>query len=133
MDYGRLKTEITTDPAGLGYAGKTDQQIADIMNTRNRSVNRITVPAYEVWEAIVPAEWAAVSAQEKQRVQTILSMGTVSVLGANTRASFAAAFAAGTTTRANLVALQTELKTRGEELGLGRISAGHVAKARLAA
>ena len=31
--YRRIKQEILTDPEGLGYAGKTDAEIMDMLNT----------------------------------------------------------------------------------------------------
>lgn len=134
MDYVRLKSEITLDPAVLGYAGKTDQQIADLLNslTTGRTIERSVIPAHEALEATVPAEWAALTAAEKQRYQTITGVGSVNLKGANTRSAMAAMFGPATTTRANLIALQIKTVSRAEELGLGRVEAGHVAKARVA-
>ncbi len=112
IDYAHLKNYITADPDGLGLAphvaAGSDATIAEILNQVRVAVqiDRETIPAHEIFEAIVPAEWASLTAQEKQRVQTILSMGQVNLKGANTRAALAAAFGAGTTTRANLLALQ---------------------------
>jgi hypothetical protein len=119
-DYAALKAEVANDPLALGYAGKTNQQVADLMNGADRSIQspRFVVDAWEVWEAIVPADWAALTTQEKQRVQTILGMGRVNLAGTNTRASLAAAFAAGTPTRTNLTALQTQTvpRSRAQEI-----------------
>lgn len=105
INYAALAAEITTDPNAYGLAALrasgSDQGIADQLNQARAgiSVDRGTVPAHEVFEAISPAEWAALSAAEKQRVQTVLAMGTVNLRGTNTRASLAAAFGAGSTTR----------------------------------
>ncbi len=134
MDYIRLKSEITLDFAALGYAGKTDKQTADLLNslTTGRSIQRLVIPAHEILEATVPSEWAALTAAEKQRYQTITGAGEVNLSGANTRLTMGAMFGAGTTTRANLIALQTKVVSRQEELGLGLIEPGHVAKARVA-
>ena len=35
MDYQILKNELINDPASLGYAGKTSQEKADTLNSRN--------------------------------------------------------------------------------------------------
>lgn len=35
MDFIALKNEITTDPEALGYAGKQDGEIADLLNAKN--------------------------------------------------------------------------------------------------
>lgn len=134
MDYARLKAEIAADPVALGYAGKTDQQIADLLNslTTGRTIQRSVIPAHEILEATVPADWATLTAAEKQRYQTITGAGQVNLRGANTRLALAAMFGAGTQTRANLIALQSVTISRAEELGLGRVEPGHTGKARVA-
>ncbi len=44
MDYMRLKAEIRDDPKGLGYAGKSEAQTADMLNAPGvESVARGTV------------------------------------------------------------------------------------------
>lgn len=132
MDYVKLKSEITTDPAALGYAGKTDQQIADLLNSlaTGRTIARSVIPAHEIIEATVPGEWALLLATEKQRYQTIVAAGQVNLKGPNTRAMLGAMFGAGTQTRANLIALQSVAVSRAQESDLGRVEPGHVAKAR---
>jgi hypothetical protein len=132
--YADLKAEIDSDPLGLSYAGKTDAQVANLLNGEDRAVQtpRSVVAASLVFEAIVPGEWASLTAQEKQRVQTILGMGEVDLSGPNTRASLAAAFGAGTTTRANLLALQTlsTPRSRAVEIFGYPVTAADVAAAR---
>ena len=39
MDYNVLANELNTDPLARGYAGMTDQQAADDINTEYRTVN----------------------------------------------------------------------------------------------
>uniref|UniRef100_A0A6M3IJS8 Uncharacterized protein n=1 Tax=viral metagenome TaxID=1070528 RepID=A0A6M3IJS8_9ZZZZ len=138
IDYAILKTEITSDPRGYGYAtpwvAGTDWQVAELLNRVRDTiaVDKDLVSTPEIFEAIVPGEWAVASAQEKQRIQLILSMGSVDLRGPNTRASFQAAFGSGTQSRANLVALLTRKGSRAEELfGSGvSVSWDDVAKAR---
>jgi hypothetical protein len=138
MDYTALKNEIVNDPLSLGYstpysAGR-DNAVADLLNQVRATIllDREVIPAYEVIEATVPAEWAALSAAEKQRYETITGAGEVDVKGTNTRAAFAAMFSAGTATRSNLSALQQRQGSRAEQLfGTGvAISAQDVAIAR---
>lgn len=124
ISYSALAAELSADPAALGYAGQSDPACAALLNAPRAGVTVPVgvVPAYSVFEAMDPTEWAALSAQEKQRIQTILSMGQVNTAGANTRAAFQAAFAAGTTSRANLVALLTRPGSRAEALfGAGTV------------
>ena len=126
-----LKTELATDPLARGYAVMTSQQAADSLNTANRPVERSIVAAHEVFEAVLPSEWASLSTAEKTRFQSVIGMGDVNLKGTNTRAALAAMFAAGTTTRANLIALQAgDPISRAQELGLGWITAGCVERAR---
>jgi hypothetical protein len=117
------------------YASMTAEQAAAALNTANVSVQtqRNIIPSREIIEATVAAEWAALTAAEKQRYQTITGAGDVNVLGTNTRAAFAAMFAAGTTTRANLIALQTETKliSRAAQLGIGTVTDHDVTAARI--
>lgn len=133
--YAQLKTEIQTDPQGLGYAAPlaagNHAAVADLLNQVRTTIklDRETVPAYEVFDAIVPAEWAALSAQEKQRIQLILSLGQVYTKGANTRAAFLATFTAGSQTRTNLGALQQRDSSRAEQLFGQPVSPSDIAKA----
>lgn len=138
MDYAALKAELDTDPGGLGYgphlASGNDIALVDLLNAINPaiSVPRDLIPSYEIFEAIVPTEWSALSAQEKQRIQVILSMGQVDVRGTNTKNAFIEAFAGGTQTRANLIALATRPGSRAEELFGQSVSLDDIVKARLA-
>jgi hypothetical protein len=137
MDYVALKTELTTDPAGLGYAAHlatgSYSPIVDLLaaSRAGYTVFRGVIPAYEVINATVPAEWAALTAGEKQRYQTLTGAGEVDVSNANVRAAFAAMFAAGTATRDALVALASRPGSRAEQaLGAGiTVSADDVARA----
>ena len=119
-DYEALKVEVRTDPLGLGLAGKTNDQVAAILAATPRPlvVSRTIVPAHEVWEAIVPTERKVLAADDKQAVQSLLSMGTVNIAGANTHKSLSDIFGQGTATRTNLVALRSVSvpRTRGEEI-----------------
>lgn len=63
MDYAALKSEITADPMSLGYAGKTDAVIAALLNdATKRTRSKATVSTAELFEAIDPAEFAALDA-----------------------------------------------------------------------
>jgi hypothetical protein len=127
MGYVELAAELQK-PA---YTSLTDVTAASTLNAAIVAVERTIVPAYELWEAIVPSEWSAATAAERTRVQVLLSMGNVNLKGANTRASLAAAFGAGTTTRTNLVALQSRTTSLADALGFpGGVQAWQVAKAR---
>jgi len=131
MNLQILNTESTTDPLGRSYAGMTDAQIADSLNTANRPQTNTLIPAHKVVSAVVPSEAALILPEERERIAFIVSAGEVNISSDNVRSAFQRAFAAGTTTRANLLALVNAPSiSRAEELGLGIVRESDVAKAR---
>lgn len=115
VDYVRLEDEVRNDPAGLGYAGKTDQQIADLMNQvglNEQTIYRDDIPATEVIEAMVSADLVAISDRQLAELTMVTSAGTVDASGPNTRAILAGAFAGRLTTQAALTALQSQSASR---------------------
>lgn len=120
-----LASEINTNPLGLAYSGKTNQQDADLLNTPGASSQTIdsgVVPSYQIWAAIVSAEWTALSAIQQQQLRDWVSGGYVDTSSSTVRAVFGALFGAQTTTRANLMALTARPASRAEILfGRGTI------------
>jgi len=58
-DWEMLKAEITKDPAGLGYAGKTPEQVAILLTTpRQVRVDLRGLNAEEVYDALTPTTTA---------------------------------------------------------------------------
>lgn len=130
IDPATLKTELTTDPANLGYASPVaagnDVTLADLLNQARAGatyqVYRGVVPSYEVINNTDPADWVALTAAEKQRYQTLTGAGQVDVSQPNVRNTFGAMFAAGTATRANLTAMAVRQASRAEILfGTGTV------------
>lgn len=130
MDITILRAELTNDPLTRGYAGMTADAAATSLNTANRVVNRSSVSTAEIFEAIVPSEYDALTAAQKERVRVLLSLGSVLVNGANAQATLLGAFGVGTTSRTNLIAVARETVSRAVELGLGRIKPGYILEAR---
>lgn len=137
MNYAALKTELQADPTGLGLAAMlTAGNHAGVAAALNLprvgiTIKRDIIPSHELFEAIVAADYTALSAAERTRLQIILSMGTVNVRGDNTRAQLAAMFGAGTATRTAMLALIDRQGSRAEQLfGSGTsVSAADVAMA----
>ena len=130
-----LRDELTLDPLGRGYAAMSDRAAADSLNAQDRSGGeRGTVRGSEIFNALVPAEFAALSAEQQQRVRDVFALGDeIDVRGGtNTRQVLLNAFGAGATTRTNLAALVDRQQSRAEELGLPRLHHLDVAKARAA-
>lgn len=126
MNYQVLVTELAL-PA---YAGLSDQAAADALNARNIAVDVETVSGSDVFEATTQADYAALTANQKNLYHAIMGMETITVRGSNTRAALLAMFGPGSQTRTNLGALQTTTTSRANQLGLPRVGAHHVAYAR---
>jgi hypothetical protein len=122
MDYVALKAEIETGPLASELAphiaNGNDQAIADALNRVDaaRLIDRTIVPAHEIIDATVVADWTGLSAAERLRYQTITGAGEVNLKNPNVRASFQQMFGAGSGTRTALLALQKRSGSRAEEI-----------------
>ena len=131
MNYSTLTAELQSDPTGVGYAGMTDAEAAAAMNAATRTRLAATIDSAALYEAIVPAEFGALSADEKQLVRDLFTLGTVHVRdGSNGRAVLLATFGAQSGTIAALIEAATERISRAAELGLPPVDAAHVQSAR---
>jgi hypothetical protein len=136
-----LITEVTTDPKGLGYAAQSGNSasIADLMNTspepiaagsqeqifRNRAESR------DLMAGIVLSEFAALTQANRDYCTMLFSSPQVNTGDANVRTQATAIFAAGTTSRTNLVAAAQKNASLSEALwGDGfRVTAVQVSQA----
>ena len=130
MDYAGLKAEISK-PA---YSSMTDAQIATAINTNMVTItlSPLHVNGAEVYNAIVPAEFATLSVAQQQLVRDVFGLGDgidVSV-GTNARTVLANAFGAATTSRANLLALSSVAQTIAKSLGFVSVNDQEVLAAR---
>lgn len=126
-----LATELETDPLGRGYAGMTSAAAAASLNTVNRTRAVTAVDGSTIFEATVPAEYNVLLPDQKSLFLAIVGMSSVRIVtGSNSRAALLAMFGAGTTTRTNLAALQTEPVSRADEIGFGFVHEGDVIRAR---
>lgn len=142
-----LRNELLTDPLGRGYAGMTDQQAADSLNTRNRPLD--AVPAEEIARYILEeGKWPAVedqatavgaTTQQKYAARSALAafrdarLPTLRVSRAKVGAMLDLLVSGGALNAADkaaIVALGQNRLTRGEEIGHGRVKVGHVIEAR---
>lgn len=130
MDIDALKAELSAGHPVTGPYDADDAVAAGQLNTENRTVPVKSVTGQQIFEAVVPAHYNALSADAKQLFGTIVGMGTIPVNGTNTKAALTAMFAGATDTLNALAALQTELVSRAVELKLGLVRAGHVEEAR---
>lgn len=118
MDLVALKSEITNDPLGRGYSGMTDEQIAASLAVHDRQADRESLEAGLLVASIVSSEYIGLSANQKDYVRLIAMASTVP-LTASIKTELGAIFPAGSTTRANLIALMKRAGSRADELKLG--------------
>lgn len=133
-DYQGLRTEI----AKPAYNGLTDTQIAALINTTTITLtpSPLTLTGGQLYNAIVPAEWTALTAAMQQNIRDILYSAGAGIdvsSGTNARNMILLAFGAGTQTRANLVALVTITETLAQEFGwtAAGLTPGEITAARL--
>lgn len=126
-----LKAEIEADPLSRGYSGMTDLEVATELNIIYREVDVEFVTGQEIFEAVVPSEYNALTDKQINLLHAIMGLGSISVNGTNTRTALLSMFGSGTTTRSNLAVLQKRDVSRAEELGLPFVYEGHVQEARL--
>ena len=145
MNYAALKREIETDPLGRGYAGMTDQQIADSLNTTDRTtIVPTVVGALGIMRLVGPMMGASIldkieaAAASDSRLKWFLRELTTNGIDLGhpvTRATIDELAVAGVITGAEAAALNQAAErtvTRAEELGLGTypVSAQMVATAK---
>jgi hypothetical protein len=136
MNLATLKTEITNDPAALGYAGKDDAQVADLMNAPgtpgpNFNADRAQISGAELACAIDATEFGALSANARQYVSMVCSAaGTLTA--ANVKAAFGGIFspAAAPISRAAILALFPRTLSRAEKVLGEKVTPSNVADAR---
>lgn len=118
-----LQSERTNDPAALGYAGKTDAQVAALINTATAtSVFRNDIKTAEIVGTIVAADFVSLSAVQIAKLQLMLTNGVFDATVSNTRTIFLGIFTGMTNTITALTALAQRPGTRAEVLwGTGTI------------
>lgn len=126
-----LQSELTVDPATIGYTGDDDGDLALLMAV-DRSVEKATLTSSEIFESIDREEYEALSLLQQEQVRVVLSLGDNIQISSGTkaRAWLLDAFVALTATRAALQSVATKTVSRAEELGLGSVHLGDVQNAR---
>lgn len=119
--YAQLKTELTTDPKALGYAGMNDEAAADALNLLRdeEPKDRTIIPTWRLLTALDDAEFAALTAIRVSMFQSVCACGQVDLSDGRIRAILQRIFTASALTKANLIALANEPGARWETLNLG--------------
>lgn len=151
-DIDVLRTEITDDPLGLGYAGMADSEVAESINTASRPgrgpVSAASVRSYVllngIWPRLQGLAAAATDPTVKGTAITILqvmapnSFDSIRMNEPSVHAAVSAMLQtmvdAGAMTpdhRAAMIAFGDRMISRAEELGLPQIHHLQVAEARI--
>lgn len=120
INYTALATEINTDPKALGYANKSDYEIAVILNTPGASAETLFksyTPIEDIVACILRSEYDSLAAAGKTYLNEVVLKGArVKTGDATLRTQVAQLFGAGTTTRTNLTNVASRPATRAEIL-----------------
>jgi hypothetical protein len=130
-NIAKLKAELTDDPLARGYSGMTDQQVLDSLNEENRTVNRTSMTGSEVLNAVDQSEWNSRTDVQQQTVWNIVHLGDVNPFGIEAILITSAFSGAGGVTIAALASDRVNTVSRATELGIGNISGGNIAHARI--
>ena len=114
-----LKAELANDPLSVGYASMTHFQAAQALNTvglTEETVNVEFIQANDLHKAVVGVEYILLTAPERDLWAALLTIEQVPVANANIRGQVLLIWGPLSTTRANLIALQTRPASRAEAL-----------------
>jgi hypothetical protein len=134
MDLVALKTELTTDPAGIGYAAVIADHVAlaKLINTSPRQVaDADDKPTWQLFRCFDPDELTTAEATvaKFRRLQLLCSMPSINPDAARLRQLLVFIFGAASATVGRFDAWAKRSGTRAEELGFGRVTESDVADA----
>jgi len=124
VDQLELRTELQTDPTGLGYGLPNTVNAHQVLNAPRTAIQipRGEIAASEVIDATDFGELEALTAEKQRLYLALTGPGVVNTASPQVVAAFASIFAgaSGNNTRPRLAALQTRNGSRAEELwGVG--------------
>lgn len=129
--YSQLVAELINDPLNRDYSGMTNQQVAESLNTIDRTYDVLSVSGQDIFEAATLGDQQALSPDDMTLFLAICAMGTILVNGENTKTVLLTVFGPGTDTRDNLARLQKEDISRATEIGWNVVTDGHIGSARI--
>lgn len=125
-----LAAEITIDPLGRGYSGMSDLAVANDLNTEYRTITRVTVAGWEIFNVTDDVEYAALTDAQKASWDALCGIEQIDTANGVAKAREAELFGGGTTTRSNLATLKSPVASRAVELGLPFVREGNIQEAR---
>lgn len=122
------KTELTNDPAGLGYAGKTHEQIDALLESSARDVDANAVTPSELFDQFDADEYLGLTTDKRAILTDVMRMPQINPASVTVRKVLAHVFGAASKTGNRLKKL-TRKGRRWEELGLPKPTVSDVANA----
>lgn len=130
MTTERLKSELTVDPLGRGYAGMGDAAVLADLFTEYRFRDQSLIATHEILTVLDDADLTALSAADHRKLLLFMSVGVLDVSNQRVREAFKAIFSGRTGALTRLQGLEKKAISRAIELGLGRLRLGHIQVAR---
>lgn len=136
MNLQALKTELTTDPIGIGYASANGDHVAlaKLINTAQRQVgNEGQRPTSELLNVFAAADvvTAVATPAKAAMLQMICSLSTIDPNSKGLKAWVVSIFGNPSATLTEFAKYARRSGTRAEELGFGRVTESNVADALL--
>lgn len=128
LDLQALRNEVVNDPLKVGYAdsNKDPTAVSNQLNLRSGvgsgTILRNDVQAKEIFNSIDPTDFAALSSLQLQKLQFVLSQGSLDATGSNLKTLFVGVFSGMQNTINNINALVSRVGSRAEVLfGAGTV------------
>lgn len=140
MDLAALKTELTTDPAALGYGALADTAASDyrvlalITDATKRLAFASSLTAAQIARNVDATEYLALTQAQRDYLGIVLSLGgDIDMTNASKiLAGLQLALASAPNTRGNLGVQLTIRASRAVELGFADITVSDISNARRA-
>ena len=136
IDLAALKTELTTDPVGIGYAAANGDHVAlaKMINTAQRQVgNSGQRPTSDLLNVFAAADvvTAVATPAKAAMLQMLCALATIDPDSKGLKAWVVSIFGNPSTTLTEFNKYARRSGTRAEELGFGRVTESDVADALL--
>ena len=129
MDLVALKAEIETDPESLGYAGKTHEEIAKLLNRPDREADQELISGGQIAATIHQDDYNGLSQSDRRYLELVVGSGGDIPNRQPLRGQLRGLFPQGSDTDQKIQRLLKRPGSRADELGLGRVTPSDVANA----
>ena len=126
----KLRAELTVDPLGRNYAGLTDTQVVQSLRLVNRTLTRTSMSGDLVFQQTNGTEFGALTDAKKSQWLAFCGRDAIDPAAPANVSFVQYVFGAGAATLTSLAASRQYSVSRADELGLGAVFEGDVARAR---